>query len=156
MRRLVVRFDQRQLDRIGNLVARCAAEIGRPPRRAALVRLLVERTLGGIDPGRPVSGQLPLTELEVERAPTTRTSKETGTTLRSRVIATMGASPAEVFTPARLAPIVRAGSRDTVRNTLLVLAKLGRIEKLGPGQYRALPAICAPICAAACPAEARA
>lgn len=156
MRRVVLRFEDDLLDRLDALGARCVAETGRPPHRAALVRLLVERTLLGIDPERPVSHQLPLAKLEAERAPATRTSKEAGSTLRGRILSTMGACPAEVFTPARLAPIVRAGSRDTVRNTLLVLAKLGRIEKLGPGQYRALPAICVPACAAARPVEARA
>lgn len=60
-----------------------------------------------------------------------------GTTMRERILALLAASPAEVFTPAMLAPAVGAGSRDSVRNTLLVLASKGRIEKLGPGRYRA-------------------
>lgn len=57
--------------------------------------------------------------------------------MRARILAQMAASPGEVFTPARLAPLVDATSRDSVRNTLLVLHAKGRIEKVGPGQYRA-------------------
>jgi hypothetical protein len=156
MKRSVVRFDREQLDAIGKLAARCAAETGKPARRAALVRLLVDVKLAEIDERQPLSAQLPLAELAIDRAPISRSSNEGGSTLRARILVTMAESPGEVFTPARLAPIVRAASRDTVRNTLLELAKQGRIEKLGPGQYRALLAICVPICAAARPVEARA
>jgi hypothetical protein len=49
----------------------------------------------------------------------------------------MEASPDEVFTPARLAPMLGTSNRDSVRNTLLVLATKGRIEKRGAGQYQA-------------------
>jgi len=49
----------------------------------------------------------------------------------------MEAHPGEVFTPARLAPLVGSQNRDSIRNTLLVLAAKGRIEKRGPGQYQA-------------------
>jgi len=60
--------------------------------------------------------------------------------MRARILERIAASPGEVFTPARLAPLVGATSRDSVRNTLLVLHAKGRIEKLGPGQYRAAAA----------------
>jgi hypothetical protein len=58
-------------------------------------------------------------------------------TLRERIVAAMEASPDEVFTPARLAPMVGSSNRDSIRNTLLVLAAKGRIEKRGAGQYQA-------------------
>ena len=58
-------------------------------------------------------------------------------TLRERVVAAMEASPEEVYTPARLAPLVGSDNRDSIRNTLLVLAAKGRIAKLGAGQYQA-------------------
>ena len=57
--------------------------------------------------------------------------------LRARIVAAMKAHPEEVFTPARLAPMVGALNRDSVRNTLLVLAAQGRVDKLGPGRYQA-------------------
>jgi hypothetical protein len=156
MRRSVVRFERAQIDALGKLAMRCAAETGKPPRRAALVRLLVGQKLAEIDDARPIAAQLPLSELEVERLPSSRTSKEAGSTLRGRIVATMAESPAEVFTPARLAPRVRAASRDTVRNTLLVLSAQGRIEKVGPGRYRAWPQSGAPLCdVVRCAAEAR-
>jgi hypothetical protein len=60
-----------------------------------------------------------------------------GGTLRERIVAAIEASPGEVFTPARLAPVVGSQNRDSVRNTLLVLAAKGRIEKLGAGRYQA-------------------
>lgn len=60
-----------------------------------------------------------------------------GASMRARILAEMGARPEQVWTPARLSPLVGARSRDSVRNTLLVLAAKGRIEKVGPGQYRA-------------------
>ena len=58
-------------------------------------------------------------------------------TLRERIMAVMAASPEAVYTPARLAPLVGSQNRDSVRNTLLVLAAKGRIEKRGAGQYQA-------------------
>ena len=57
--------------------------------------------------------------------------------LRKRIVAVLEANPGEVYTPARLAPLVGHSRRDTIRNSLFVLATRGRIEKLGPGQYRA-------------------
>ncbi len=64
-----------------------------------------------------------------------------GGTLRERILAVMAASPLEVYTPARLAPEVGSANRDSVRNTLLVLAAKGKIEKVGAGQYRARAAV---------------
>jgi hypothetical protein len=63
-------------------------------------------------------------------------------TLRERIMAVMEASPEAVYTPARLAPLVGSQNRDSVRNTLLVLAAKGRIEKRGAGQYQARRAAC--------------
>ncbi|MFT3773219.1 MAG: hypothetical protein QM820_48185 [Minicystis sp.] len=59
-----------------------------------------------------------------------------GRTLRTRILDHMRAQPGEVLTPALLAPIVGARSRDAVRNALLALAAKGCIEKVGLGQYR--------------------
>jgi len=59
------------------------------------------------------------------------------TARRDRIIEQMAARSEETFTPERLAPLVDATSRDTVRNMLLVLAEKGRIVKVGEGQYRA-------------------
>lgn len=61
---------------------------------------------------------------------------EDGTTMRERILAYLAGSPGEVFTPAMLAPEVGAASRDSVRNTLLVLAARGKVDKVGPGRYR--------------------
>ena len=58
-------------------------------------------------------------------------------TLRQRIVAVMEASPDEVYTPARLAPVVGSQNRDSIRNTLLVLAAQAKIEKVGAGRYRA-------------------
>lgn len=58
-------------------------------------------------------------------------------TLRERIVAAVEASPDEVFTTARVARAVGHGNRDSVRNTLLVLAAKGQIDKLGEGQYQA-------------------
>jgi hypothetical protein len=63
--------------------------------------------------------------------------EERAGTLRERIIAVMEASPDEVYTPARLSPVVGSPNRDSIRNTLLVLATKGKIEKVGAGQYRA-------------------
>ena len=63
--------------------------------------------------------------------------EERAGTLRQRIVAVMEATPGEVYTPARLAPLVGSPNRDSVRNTLLVLAAKGRIEKRGAGQYQA-------------------
>jgi hypothetical protein len=58
-------------------------------------------------------------------------------TLRQRIVRVMEASPDEVYTPARLAPEVGSQNRDSIRNTLLVLAAKAKIEKVGAGRYRA-------------------
>jgi hypothetical protein len=63
--------------------------------------------------------------------------EEPAGTLRERIVAVMNASPDDVYTPARLAPLVGSPNRDSIRNTLLVLAAMGLIEKRGAGQYRA-------------------
>ena len=57
--------------------------------------------------------------------------------LRVRILTAMQERPGEVFTPARLAPEIGSNNRDSVRNTLLVLAGQGKIEKVGAGRYRA-------------------
>jgi hypothetical protein len=65
------------------------------------------------------------------------TSRETPPgTLRDRIVATLDAAPGETFTVARVALALDHDNRDSIRNTLLVLAAAGRVEKLGAGQYR--------------------
>jgi hypothetical protein len=58
-------------------------------------------------------------------------------TLRERIVAALEAAPGETFTVARMALVLDHGNRDSIRNTLLVLAAAGRVDKLGVGQYRA-------------------
>jgi hypothetical protein len=64
-------------------------------------------------------------------------TEERAGTLRERILAAMEASPDVVHTPARLAPLVGSPNRDSIRNTLLVLAAKGKIEKVGAGHYLA-------------------
>jgi hypothetical protein len=60
-------------------------------------------------------------------------------TLRDRIVALMEKSPDEIYTPARIAPLIGATNRDSIRNTLLVLAARGRVKKVGDGKYQARP-----------------
>ncbi len=64
-------------------------------------------------------------------------SEQPAGTLRERILSVMEASPDVVHTPARLAPLVSSPNRDSIRNTLLVLAAKGRIDKVGAGHYQA-------------------
>jgi len=58
-------------------------------------------------------------------------------TLRERIVAALDAAPGETFTVARVALALGHDNRDSIRNTLLVLAGAGRVEKVGIGEYRA-------------------
>jgi hypothetical protein len=58
-------------------------------------------------------------------------------TLRERIVAVMAAAPGERFTVARVALALDHDNRDSIRNTLLVLASAARVEKVGIGEYRA-------------------
>jgi hypothetical protein len=114
--------------RLGDSVARLSGvardggeRIALPPFVAIALQL---------DPGLPAADAL-------------QNEERTGT-LRKRIVAIMAASPGETFTPARLAPLVGSGNRDSVRNTLLVLAAKGQIDKLGAGLYRARQSEAAP------------
>ncbi|MFT3769636.1 MAG: hypothetical protein QM820_29725 [Minicystis sp.] len=135
--RIVVRLpvaDREALDRLG---ARYLGETLRRLSRAAVVRRLINCGLANLDGGRPIAEQLPLPAPANERPQATRRAPaREGASLRERVLSQVTANAEEVFTPARVSTLVGA-SRDSVRNTLLVLAEKGRIEKLGPGQYRA-------------------
>jgi hypothetical protein len=57
--------------------------------------------------------------------------------LRERIVVALEAAPSETFTVARVALTLDHDNRDSIRNTLLVLAAAGRVEKVGVGQYRA-------------------
>jgi len=100
-----------------------------------------EAKLGRLMPVEPALAELLTANGVTPRAPRgprdPRDRDRPDTTMRARILEVMAASPAEVFTPARLTPLVDARSRDSVRNTLLVLARGRKVEKLGPGQYRA-------------------
>jgi hypothetical protein len=129
----VVRLDKRMVAAVDQLAARSRCEGGRRSR-AAIVRSMVAQQIAQIDPVLPIAAQLP----EERRPPRPNAARpREGATMREEILAVMRAAPGEVFTPAKLAPLVRAGSRDSVRNTLLVLAARGRIEKVGAGRYRA-------------------
>ncbi len=45
--------------------------------------------------------------------------------------------PDEVWTPALIASAIGYDKRDSIRNTPLVLASRGKINKVGLGQYQA-------------------
>src|SRR5262245_8685917 len=131
--RVVVRFGDADREALNRLRARCFGEARLRPSRAALARLLVGRGLGYREEPRPVREQLPLQALAGERRKSPRPPPREGPSLRARIVAEMTASPGEVFTPARLSPLVGATSKDSVRNTLLVLHAKGRVMKVGPG-----------------------
>jgi hypothetical protein len=57
--------------------------------------------------------------------------------LRGRIVAALEAAPGETFTVLRVAAALGHDNRDSIRNTLLVLAGAGRVEKVGIGEYRA-------------------
>jgi hypothetical protein len=76
-------------------------------------------------------------KLAPELPPVSPGEEERPGTLRARIVAAMEANPAEVFTPARFAPVVSSPNRDSIRNTLLVLAAKGRVVKVGAAQYQA-------------------
>jgi len=141
--RRVLRLDVDALRRVDQLVARCLEETGRRPHRSAVMRLLLGRGLDGIDASRPLAEQLPLPRHKSKkmrsrsRSAQPRSQPRVGASMRARIVQTMSARPEEVFTPAKIAPLVGAKTRDRARNTLLALAAQGRIEKLAPGQYRA-------------------
>ncbi len=75
--------------------------------------------------------------LAPELPPVASGEEERPGTLRARIVAVMEKHPEEVFNPARLAPMLGSPNRDSIRNTLLVLAGQGRIQKLGEGRYQA-------------------
>jgi hypothetical protein len=97
-----------------------AESLGLPPLAELAVETDADRELSANPPRarRPAGGPRP------------------DRTLRDRIVATLDANPEEVFWPARLAAELEIRNRDSIRNTLLVLAARGRIEKVGEGRYR--------------------
>jgi hypothetical protein len=135
-------------------VARAEAALGAARRRlddslARLARLSSLARARGESPDLPPLAGVTL-KLD-ERSSTRSTSSTSSTpaadtdeddrhgTLRERILAVVAASPAQVYTPALLASAVGSQNRDSVRNTLLVLAAKGKIQKVGTGQYQARP-----------------
>ncbi len=107
--------------RLSRLYHARADDVALPPPAAAALEEAVEEEASGA----------------LARGASHGDAEEHAGTLRDRIVGVMEASPREVYTPARLAPLVGSENRDSVRNTLLVLAAKGRIEKVGAGQYRA-------------------
>jgi hypothetical protein len=135
--RCVLRLEVELRDVIDTIAARIRGETGGRVSRAAILCAMAIRQIRQIDPFVPFKEQLPLNEAQRRFQPPARPRPRGRVTMRANIIAAMAASPGEVFTTARLARLVNAASRDSVRNTLLVLAERRRIEKVGPGQYRA-------------------
>ena len=104
--------------------------------RASLARL------EGITGALPAGAELPpkvnaALQLREELPPAT--AEVDGRSLRQRIVEVMEKSPNEIHTSARIAPLIGATNRNSVRNTLLVLAARGKIKKVGEGQYQAEP-----------------
>jgi hypothetical protein len=104
--------------------------------RASLVRAAVRALIDGEIVVAVILGHL--REIKrTKRAACKRPAPPVGApSVRRRVHEALDAHPGEVLTTARIASLV-GGSRDTVRNALLALSEQGRVEKIGPGQYRA-------------------
>jgi hypothetical protein len=137
MTRLVLRLPREDRDALDQLRARLRDEGGIDVSRADMMRFFVWCGLSAIDPERPLGAQLPVLILKRAGLPSARQPKpppkREGTSMRQLILQRMSAAPEKVFTPARLALLVGASSRDSVRNTLLVLHAKGRIAKVGWG-----------------------
>jgi hypothetical protein len=143
--RTIVRLSPADRERLDGLRVRCTKATLLNVSRADLVRLFVVRGLADIDEVRPIIDQLPGHVLAAARhraapSPAAPSGEPKGESLRHRIVKHLEARPEEVFSPPRLAVQLGATHPDSVGNALLALAECGRIEKLGPGQYRALPA----------------
>jgi hypothetical protein len=141
--RTIVRLFPADRERLDGLRVRCTKATLLNVSRADLVRLFVVRGLADIDEVRPILDQLPGHVLAAARhraAPSPAAAPAggpKGESLRHRIVKHLEARPEEVFSPPRMAVQLGATHPDSVRNALLALAECGRIEKLGPGQYRA-------------------
>ncbi len=113
-------------------VARAEATLAGARRRLDVSVMRLSRI--ATDRGAELSPAVAAVVQSREGAPATN---ERPGTLRARIVAVIEASPGEVFTPASLAPVVGHSNRDSIRNTLLVLAGKGQVEKVGAGQYQA-------------------
>jgi hypothetical protein len=144
MKRLVLRLPAEDRDALDRLRAGLWKEARIDVSRADMMRFFVWCGLSAIDSERPLTAQLPVQVLRRAGLPSARQPKprpkREGPSMRQNIVQQMSAAPGEVFTPAKLAPLVGASTRDSVRNTLLVLHAKGRIAKVGPGQYRAITA----------------
>jgi hypothetical protein len=140
--RTVVRLSTADRERLDGLRARCRKASLRPVSRAELVRLFVLRGLAGVDDVRLIADQLPPRAPVTPRAPRVRSPHEgalrvqSTESLRQRILKALAARPGEILGPRGVGALVGAAHPDNVRNALLALAQLGRIEKIGPGQYR--------------------
>jgi hypothetical protein len=142
MKRLVLRLPAAHRAALDQLRERLWNESWQLFSRADLMRFFVACGLSAIDLEHPVALQLSVPDLKRARAwsprPRRRRPKRGGPSMRARILQRMADRPEEVFTPAKLAPLVGATTRDSVRNTLLVLHAKGHIAKVGPGQYQSL------------------
>ncbi len=136
MRRVIVRLPGAHRERLREVIDRYFKETLERPSRADIVRRLVEAALNGLVATSPIAEQLP----PLPRRPRPKRRPvpgKGGETLRKRIVRALTAQKRVVFTPARVAKLLGVGSRDTVRSTLLALAQMGKIKKVGPGRYRA-------------------
>jgi hypothetical protein len=128
-------------------VARAEAALGTARRRLqdAMGRLAgLSRARGEPVPALPAIRAVEVGAapgLEPARSSPGADADEAPGTLRQRILDVMEASPSQVYTPALLAPVVGSRNRDSIRNTLLVLAGKGKIAKVGTGQYQAHGAV---------------
>ena len=133
-RRVVLRMDRPMVDRLDALRPHFG-HVSRSTLARAFFAIgvnLAEAQLAGVEP--PTYDAIP------EAPPPPPEPEPVASdpfTMRARILATMTANPGEVYGPARLAPILGSPNRDSIRNTLLALARKGLIVKVDLGQYRA-------------------
>lgn len=142
-RRIVVRLEAELLDALED-VRGIAVAAGVRCSRAALLRVLSAGFIAELRKPDAVAAPAVIRRLfrDYTYEPKPRPAKRERRGLRAAILAVMAAEPDEVFTPARLAPLVPNPDRDVLRNTLLSLHRLGKVRKVGEGQYAALP-VCA-------------
>jgi hypothetical protein len=123
--------------RLGDSVARLSSLARARGDSADLPPLAVAALEADETAGPAVWGQSPRNGSGGPESHASHVGDERAGTLRERILTVIEASPEAVHTPARLAPLVGSPNRDSVRNTLLVLAAKGKIDKIGAGHYQA-------------------
>jgi hypothetical protein len=129
-------------------VARAEAGLFMARRRLGEARARLTRLAPALSAVTPLP---PLVVAALDAGPQGAAEPSPWGTMRERIVSALEASPGEVFTPARLARDLGLNNRDSIRNTLLVLAGKGLIVKVDLGQYRACKAPEPPSKASAAP-----